>query len=570
MAIVGSVVINASMQTADVVSGAKRVRDEVANTNSAISSLAAGVAIGNLATTAFTKLVDSLKSAALHSFEMASHVRQLAADLQTLPEKAANTEFVAQRSRVGFEAVATSVKAMQLSMGKALAGNKEEIAAWQTLKLDPKKLASREPIEVWDEVIDRIAQLPNAYERAAAAQEVFGKAGRNLAPLINRGPGAVAALRARDPASPDNEAVPALNRISAGWSDTKAELETGVMNTIGRTAATWFHIQDKIRSAFGLKSLAPPVDAAQNAAFDEKAAAQAERLAEAKKKAAEAAKELARAQQQAQAAGEKLFETWGQQIRALRNDFSARRQQVEAWLDSSDARKLNPEDRLAEYNRIKKMAERADAEDAKAADKKRIATDADALRGKFEDPYKTAARENQKARDAFGAGLISKDVYDRAKAENDRRAVEETKKRADEAIPKEDRDLRAKLDQLRADLKTPAQKYEETLATIAAGLAKGDVTATDAAALESAARKNLTAAGDAQTRDRPAATAGGGWGTEQAYRTMLEATKRTPAEDAAQKQIQLSQEAGQLLLKIKEASEKTATALEDTTTTEEV
>jgi DNA-binding Lrp family transcriptional regulator len=102
---------------------------------------------------------------------------------------------IAEEAGVGSEEFARSLRRLTVELGKA---DVDKDNAFKKIGLDVKALKELKPEDIFLEVADALANISNDAERAAAANEVFGKGGITLLPLINGG--ADALKRAADEA----------------------------------------------------------------------------------------------------------------------------------------------------------------------------------------------------------------------------------------------------------------------------------------------------------------------------------------------------------------------------------
>jgi hypothetical protein len=102
---------------------------------------------------------------------------------------------IAEEAGVGSEAFARSLRKLTVELGKA---DVDKDNAFKKIGLDVQALKELKPEDTFLAVADALANISNDAERAAAANEVFGKGGITLLPLINGG--ADALKRAADEA----------------------------------------------------------------------------------------------------------------------------------------------------------------------------------------------------------------------------------------------------------------------------------------------------------------------------------------------------------------------------------
>ena len=96
------------------------------------------------------------------------------------------------------EALATGIRKLSLNMAAAAGGGKEQAAAFQAIGVSFKNLdgSLRGSDQVLGAIADKFASFRDGPEKAALAVELFGKAGADMIPLLNKGSAGMAELRA--------------------------------------------------------------------------------------------------------------------------------------------------------------------------------------------------------------------------------------------------------------------------------------------------------------------------------------------------------------------------------------
>lgn len=92
------------------------------------------------------------------------------------------------------EAMTTALGKMSSTIGDAVAGNKQAAEAFSRLGLSAKELAQLKPDEAFRRIADATAAIPNSFERASAAQDIFGKGAKEIAGLLGEGGAAIDAV----------------------------------------------------------------------------------------------------------------------------------------------------------------------------------------------------------------------------------------------------------------------------------------------------------------------------------------------------------------------------------------
>ena len=110
-------------------------------------------------------------------------------------ESLGELKFAAEQSGSGLEAIEKSTKKMSsviLDANNGLAGASDALSQ---LGLDASDLAALSPEDQFQTIANALGNLDDASQKAALAQDVFGKAGSELIPLLNEGEEGMNALR---------------------------------------------------------------------------------------------------------------------------------------------------------------------------------------------------------------------------------------------------------------------------------------------------------------------------------------------------------------------------------------
>ena len=95
------------------------------------------------------------------------------------------------------ESLATGVRKLSLNMAAAAGGGKEQIAAFQAIGVSFKNLdgSLRGSDAMLGSIADKFASFRDGPEKAALAVELFGKAGADMIPLLNKGAAGIEELK---------------------------------------------------------------------------------------------------------------------------------------------------------------------------------------------------------------------------------------------------------------------------------------------------------------------------------------------------------------------------------------
>lgn len=149
-----------------------------------------------LAAKAFTTVAGKAREWFDVSREQIDQLGKLSEQTQISVEALQTYGAVADEAGIGSEEFAKALRRLTVEVGKAEVDAKSSV--FKDLGLDIEKLKAQKPEDTFLQVADALANISNDAERAAAANEVFGKGGITLLPLINGG--ADALKRAADEA----------------------------------------------------------------------------------------------------------------------------------------------------------------------------------------------------------------------------------------------------------------------------------------------------------------------------------------------------------------------------------
>lgn len=121
--------------------------------------------------------------------EQAAHLGDLAARLDVSATALREFGYAGETAGVGLDASARALGFLEKAQGGALNGNKANVKAFKEVGVvakDAQGNAKALPV-LLGEIADKFAEMPNQALRAAAATKLFGRAGRDLLPLLDQG-----------------------------------------------------------------------------------------------------------------------------------------------------------------------------------------------------------------------------------------------------------------------------------------------------------------------------------------------------------------------------------------------
>lgn len=96
-------------------------------------------------------------------------------------------KYSAELGGVAVEQVGTAMRRFQKSVGDANVGSATAVRAFRTLGLESQKLSQMTPQDALLEVFDALNKLPNQFDRARVAQDVFGRTGLQMLKVAEGG-----------------------------------------------------------------------------------------------------------------------------------------------------------------------------------------------------------------------------------------------------------------------------------------------------------------------------------------------------------------------------------------------
>lgn len=187
--------------TAGVKAAGSSFRSLQSDTKGLESSMRTLVAIN--ATQLFASVASSALSSvrSLVSFgqaqaDVVDNASKLAARLGMTYGEFAGLSLAADLAGVSMDTIGAASQKAEIAFAKAAGGSKVATAAFAGLGLSVEQLNGMSAADRFDAIASSIAALPTEAQRAAAAVQIFGKAGSQLLPLFAGGAEGIAAARA--------------------------------------------------------------------------------------------------------------------------------------------------------------------------------------------------------------------------------------------------------------------------------------------------------------------------------------------------------------------------------------
>lgn len=152
----------------DSIGGFKSLAGGIAGVGSALTGLSVGGGIAGFAA--------GLKSAIERLDDLGDRAKGIDTSITNLSE----LEYIAERVGSSGEAAANGVKKMEKALGEAATKGGPAADTIAALGLNIDSLTSGDPVQTFLDISQAIGELPNVYDRAAAAQAIFGKSAGDL------------------------------------------------------------------------------------------------------------------------------------------------------------------------------------------------------------------------------------------------------------------------------------------------------------------------------------------------------------------------------------------------------
>jgi hypothetical protein len=151
-------------------------------------------------------------------------------------------QFMGYAARVNgssVEEMNASLSKLQIALGAAASGGKEQIATFAALNVRYQNAdkSTRSLNEVLPEILENFANISDEGKQAAYAQDIFGRAGTKMLPFLRQGKEGVAKLRAE------------FNELGGGATAEATASASEYRNELARLDVAMFGLKSRIASA---------------------------------------------------------------------------------------------------------------------------------------------------------------------------------------------------------------------------------------------------------------------------------------------------------------------------------
>lgn len=237
MATIANLAVNVISNTGSFNKGMSQTRKTLANTNkdvggfgNKLKGLAGPIAAAVGGLLAFGKVVSGVSQA----FEKMDEAAKKALSLNIGAQQLMGLQHAAELAGMSASQLTSNMQKMQKGIGEALTGVGTAKEAFNRLGIDIEHLATLTPEQQLAKIAEAIKSIENPAERAAAATQIFGRAGMDMLPMLEGGAAAIegstAALQELQ-GTLDQQDFSAIEATNDAWTRFKTAAE-GVWNQL--------------------------------------------------------------------------------------------------------------------------------------------------------------------------------------------------------------------------------------------------------------------------------------------------------------------------------------------------
>jgi hypothetical protein len=183
-----------------------------------------------------TAIITPLIAAAKYAGSFADDIARLSQIVGVSVTSLQGLSFAANQNDISMQSLGKTLIFMHKNLAALNKGSKAQVEAFGKLGLVSADLKDKSPDELFMLIADRIASIENPTERITIALKIFGKAGANLIPLLNKGAGAIGEYKAE------------LQRLGAVMSDEDVQAGEEFHETVKKL---WYIIKNGLTVAIG-------------------------------------------------------------------------------------------------------------------------------------------------------------------------------------------------------------------------------------------------------------------------------------------------------------------------------
>jgi lambda family phage tail tape measure protein len=188
MSTVGSLVVDLSANVAKFQSDmgkAAAIAEERLSQIDKMTGIVKGSLVALGAGFAASMTFDALKSKIEGAIESAAGLQQLSERTGATVEALSGLVSVAKLSDTGMEELATGLQKLSKSVIDAENGGKKAVGTFDAIGLSVEDIKDKKPEDIFKSIADKLALYEDGVEKTTVMQNLFGKSGANLIPVMN-------------------------------------------------------------------------------------------------------------------------------------------------------------------------------------------------------------------------------------------------------------------------------------------------------------------------------------------------------------------------------------------------
>lgn len=194
----------------------------------------------------------ALLSFAKSSFQAADALGDAAERAGVAVDSLSRLKYAADQSDVEFGALTVAIKRWQVTLSQASSGQKDASESLQLLKLSATQLKGLRLEDQLKVIADQFSRIRDPADQTRVAVELFGRAGEQLVPLLNKGGAAISDLTAeadRLGITLDQNTVGAVDRADKALKRLLATIGGAGQRAAGNIALAIMGPQDEVDAA---------------------------------------------------------------------------------------------------------------------------------------------------------------------------------------------------------------------------------------------------------------------------------------------------------------------------------
>ena len=187
----GNEIQNAAKETGSAGSKFEKLGGIVKGVGAAIG--AAMAAIGTAAVAAGKKLFDMATETAAAGDRIDKQSQRLGMSSLAFQE----WDYILSQNGVSIDTMNTAMKSMTAAMADLDKGGQKGKDTLAKLGITTKDLKNLKQEEIFEKAVNALQKMPEGYEKARLAQQLFGKQGQEMIPMLNQSKGSIDELKAK-------------------------------------------------------------------------------------------------------------------------------------------------------------------------------------------------------------------------------------------------------------------------------------------------------------------------------------------------------------------------------------